>query len=238
MPSMQMEEEDEQEQGFFSNFRFQCNANGIETVSSNIDTFNPKYSDLEILAAGDVIAKSSIISLKNRLNSSSLGLFSRFSEAVQTENGVAKIETSGSLDTSFFASGLPAFNSWDDSSHFGGSFHTIKHEPDSDHKLFATLQDGRAGDIWSCGSLSHHLSLSKTTSDALTMEKLLQLQDKVPCKIRAKRGYATHPRSIAERVRRTRISERMRKLQELVPNMDKALSNDRENCKCSASHPP
>ncbi|KAK7404216.1 hypothetical protein VNO78_04907 [Psophocarpus tetragonolobus] len=39
--------------------------------------------------------------------------------------------------------------------------------------------------------------------------------------VRAKRGCATHPRSIAERVRRTRISDRIRKLQQLVPNMDK-----------------
>ncbi|XP_050215296.1 transcription factor bHLH80 [Mercurialis annua] len=53
----------------------------------------------------------------------------------------------------------------------------------------------------------------------MEMEKLLQ--DSVPCRIRAKRGCATHPRSIAERVRRTRISDRIRKLQELVPNMDK-----------------
>jgi hypothetical protein len=53
------------------------------------------------------------------------------------------------------------------------------------------------------------------------IEKFLQFQDAVPCKIRAKRGCATHPRSIAERVRRTKISERIRKLQELVPNMDK-----------------
>ncbi|KAH7836273.1 hypothetical protein Vadar_034257 [Vaccinium darrowii] len=51
------------------------------------------------------------------------------------------------------------------------------------------------------------------------MEKLLE--DSVPCRVRAKRGCATHPRSIAERVRRTRISDRIRKLQELVPNMDK-----------------
>lgn len=51
------------------------------------------------------------------------------------------------------------------------------------------------------------------------MEKLMD--DLVPCKVRAKRGCATHPRSIAERVRRTRISDRIRKLQELVPNMDK-----------------
>lgn len=42
-----------------------------------------------------------------------------------------------------------------------------------------------------------------------------------PCKTRARRGYATHPRSIAERNRRSRISERMKKLQDLVPNMDK-----------------
>ncbi|XP_059630951.1 transcription factor bHLH80 [Cornus florida] len=51
------------------------------------------------------------------------------------------------------------------------------------------------------------------------MDRLLE--DSVPCRVRAKRGCATHPRSIAERVRRTRISDRIRKLQELVPNMDK-----------------
>ncbi|KAJ7949671.1 transcription factor bHLH80-like [Quillaja saponaria] len=53
----------------------------------------------------------------------------------------------------------------------------------------------------------------------LEMEKLLE--DSVPFRVRAKRGCATHPRSIAERVRRTRISDRIRKLQDLVPNMDK-----------------
>lgn len=39
--------------------------------------------------------------------------------------------------------------------------------------------------------------------------------------LRANRGHATHPRSIAERVRRGKISERMKKLQELVPNSDR-----------------
>ncbi|XP_076881774.1 transcription factor bHLH129-like [Bidens hawaiensis] len=48
--------------------------------------------------------------------------------------------------------------------------------------------------------------------------------DSVPCKIRAKRGCATHPRSIAERERRTRISGKLKKLQDLVPNMDKQTS--------------
>ncbi|PKI34749.1 transcription factor bHLH122-like [Punica granatum] len=66
--------------------------------------------------------------------------------------------------------------------------------------------------------LAHHSSLPKSS---LEIERLLQFQDSVPCKIRAKRGCATHPRSIAERVRRTKISERIRKLQDLVPNMDK-----------------
>ncbi|XP_074268998.1 transcription factor bHLH130-like isoform X1 [Silene latifolia] len=69
--------------------------------------------------------------------------------------------------------------------------------------------------------LAHHLSLPKTSTEMAAIEKLLHFQDTVPCKVRAKRGCATHPRSIAERERRNRISERMRKLQELVPNMDK-----------------
>uniref|UniRef100_A0A2N9F459 BHLH domain-containing protein n=1 Tax=Fagus sylvatica TaxID=28930 RepID=A0A2N9F459_FAGSY len=57
----------------------------------------------------------------------------------------------------------------------------------------------------------------------IDMEMDKFLEDSVPCRVRAKRGCATHPRSIAERVRRTRISDRIRKLQELVPNMDKIL---------------
>uniref|UniRef100_A0A1J3J855 BHLH domain-containing protein n=1 Tax=Noccaea caerulescens TaxID=107243 RepID=A0A1J3J855_NOCCA len=99
--------------------------------------------------------------------------------------------------------------------------------------------------------LAHHMSLPKSLSD---IEQLLS--DSIPCKIRAKRGCATHPRSIAERVRRTKISERMRKLQDLVPNMDtqtntadmldlavqyikdlqdqvKALEENRARCRCS-----
>lgn len=74
-------------------------------------------------------------------------------------------------------------------------------------------------------SLTRHQSLP-TTSTALDAsgvdmgyDDLLDLY--APCKTRARRGYATHPRSIAERNRRSRISERMKKLQDLVPNMDK-----------------
>ncbi|XP_022722414.1 transcription factor bHLH128-like isoform X3 [Durio zibethinus] len=68
-------------------------------------------------------------------------------------------------------------------------------------------------------------SLPQTTLEMATVEKLLHIpEDSVPCKIRAKRGCATHPRSIAERERRTRISGKLKKLQELVPNMDKQTS--------------
>lgn len=44
---------------------------------------------------------------------------------------------------------------------------------------------------------------SKPSPEIAAIEKFLQFQDSVPCKIRAKRGCATHPRSIAERVRTT-----------------------------------
>ncbi|CAM0951988.1 unnamed protein product [Alopecurus aequalis] len=99
---------------------------------------------------------------------------------------------------------------------------------------------------------------SKPSPELAAIEKFLQFQDAVPCKIRAKRGCATHPRSIAERVRRTKISERIRKLQELVPNMEKqtntsdmldlavdyikelqmqvkVMNDGRAGCTCSAS---
>ncbi|KAK7343190.1 hypothetical protein VNO80_26154 [Phaseolus coccineus] len=72
--------------------------------------------------------------------------------------------------------------------------------------------------------LTHHLSLPSSSSRMATMEKLYQTQGVVPCKIRAKRGFATHPRSIAERERRTRISARIKKLQDLFPKSDKQTS--------------
>ncbi|XP_010235663.1 transcription factor bHLH128 [Brachypodium distachyon] len=65
---------------------------------------------------------------------------------------------------------------------------------------------------------------SPSSLELAGMDKYMQAQqqqDQVAFKVRAKRGCATHPRSIAERERRTRISEKLRKLQDLVPNMDK-----------------
>ncbi|XP_019441589.1 PREDICTED: transcription factor bHLH128-like isoform X3 [Lupinus angustifolius] len=82
------------------------------------------------------------------------------------------------------------------------------------------------GDILNClDALESQFSLPQTTLEMATVEKLLHIpEDSVPCKIRAKRGCATHPRSIAERERRTRISGKLKKLQDLVPNMDKQTS--------------
>ncbi|KAL7126087.1 hypothetical protein ABFS83_14G162200 [Erythranthe nasuta] len=71
--------------------------------------------------------------------------------------------------------------------------------------------------------LVSHLSLPKNSAE---MENILQFQQEitVPCQTRAKRGCATHPRSIAERMRRTRISDNMKKLQDLFPDMDKQIN--------------
>lgn len=56
-----------------------------------------------------------------------------------------------------------------------------------------------------------------TTSTAVTVAHPPSIRPRV----RARRGQATDPHSIAERLRRERIAERMRALQELVPSCNK-----------------
>ncbi|OAY40551.1 transcription factor bHLH130 isoform X2 [Manihot esculenta] len=193
---------------------------------------------------------------------SSLSMLSPMS-AIESESIDAASPDSGKLRNgncdarAYTATGFP-YGSWNDSN-FAENFNSMKRDPDDNGKLFSNIQNGEL--VNRVNSLSHHLSLPKTSVDMVAMEKLLNFQDTVPCKIRAKRGCATHPRSIAERVRRTRISERMRKLQELVPNMDKqtntadmldlavvyikdlqkqykTLSDIRAHCKCSNKQKP
>nr|AVA31305.1 roothairless1-like 3-like 1 [Brassica carinata]AVG19381.1 LJRHL1-like 3-like 1 [Brassica carinata] len=55
-------------------------------------------------------------------------------------------------------------------------------------------------------------TVSTTTSPPVARQKP---------RVRARRGQATDPHSIAERLRRERIAERMKSLQELVPNTNK-----------------
>ncbi|CAM8967200.1 unnamed protein product [Rhodiola kirilowii] len=117
---------------------------------------------------------------------------------------------------------------WNDSSSTEKLLTGVKRERADDEfledvKPFSNESNVSAVEMKKSGMLSHHLSLPKSSMEILSaMEKFLELQDSTtPVGVRAKRGCATHPRSIAERVRRTKISDRMRRLQELVPNMDK-----------------
>ncbi|KAJ8638054.1 hypothetical protein MRB53_012321 [Persea americana] len=149
----------------------------------------------------------------SEMGSESLGGSSPDDGSLGNANGTGRVYIPG---------GFP-ISSWDDSSL--ENFTGVKRVRDVNGKIISSLnpseaqQNGEAGN--QSHGLTHQFSLPKTSSEMAAVEKFLQFQDSVPCKIRAKRGCATHPRSIAERVRRTRISERMRKLQELVPNMDK-----------------
>ncbi|KAI3719144.1 hypothetical protein L6452_20038 [Arctium lappa] len=107
----------------------------------------------------------------------------------------------------------------DDSDLRDSTFGSLKRSRDGGLKMPQNREAGHH-----TPSLVHHLSLPKTSSEMAAVENILHFQQEsssVPWKARAKRGFATHPRSIAERVRRTRISERIKRLQELFPNMDK-----------------
>ncbi|KAI4387140.1 hypothetical protein MLD38_004992 [Melastoma candidum] len=163
----------------------------------------------------------------SRLNSfssepPSLGMLPRISELRRedsrahspsdTKSGITK------LDDRLEGHGF-LFDPWNEpASRFSQDFMSLKKDTGNNSlKDSLESQNGEAGGHRVSSLLTHHLSYSKSSSGMVA----LHFQDSVPCKIRAKRGCATHPRSIAERVRRTRISERMRKLQELVPNMDK-----------------
>ncbi|KAM3357265.1 transcription factor like [Capsicum galapagoense] len=55
-----------------------------------------------------------------------------------------------------------------------------------------------------------------------SIDRLLHITgESVPHKISTKRSYATHRLDIEERMRRTIIGGKLKKLQGLVPNMDK-----------------
>ncbi|KAF7108385.1 hypothetical protein CFC21_108874 [Triticum aestivum] len=183
--------------------------------------------------------------LKGQLSFSSRqgSLMSQISEMGSEDLGGSSPEGAGG--SRGYIPGYPMSSGWEESSLMSENMSGMKRPRDSSEPA---AQNG----------LAHQFSLPKTSSEMAAIEKFLQFQDAVPCKIRAKRGCATHPRSIAERVRRTRISERIRKLQELVPNMDKqtntadmldlavdyikelqeqvkVINESRANCTCSAS---
>lgn len=127
-------------------------------------------------------------------------------------------------NTWFYGTGFP-FGAWNDPSNFSENLAGMRRDQDNDGEIFSAalvlicivccwvssnfwfiftlvLNDlhNQNGDLGNrIHVLSHHLSLPKNSAE-VAMEKFLQFQDSVPCKVRAKRGCATHPRSIAERV--------------------------------------
>lgn len=201
--------------------------------------------------------------MKNQANfssgpPSSSGLMSPISEIVGDSIDTATANGGSLGNNNQYAPNFPG-SSWDDSPM--ENFGSLKRFRDVETKMNSGLSSPETQISESMNqtrNLTHHFSLPKNSAE---MAAILQFQDSVPCKIRAKRGCATHPRSIAERVRRTRISERMRKLQELVPNMDKQtntadmldlaveyikelqkevkkLNDNRANCTCSSNQKP
>ncbi|KAJ7522134.1 hypothetical protein O6H91_19G085200 [Diphasiastrum complanatum] len=97
-------------------------------------------------------------------------------------------------------------------------FDTVSGTSSSPRKRFRSHgTDSSSSEMLLDGGPQEQTCISVTTQEPLS-------SNLTPCQSRAKRGHATHPRSIAERVRRTRISERIKRLQELVPDMDKQIN--------------
>ncbi|XP_057959695.1 transcription factor bHLH128-like [Malania oleifera] len=133
-------------------------------------------------------------------------------DCINSENGHRKSTHSYATASASFA-----MDSWDDST---ATNSIVFSAPPTKR---AKLTSGDILDGFS--ALESQFSLPETALEMAAVEHLLQIpEDSIPCKVRAKRGCATHPRSIAERERRTRITGKLKKLQELVPNMDKQTS--------------
>ncbi|KAM0940036.1 putative transcription factor bHLH family [Dioscorea sansibarensis] len=183
--------------------------------------------------------------MQSQLSFSREDSLSQISEISIADIGESIVSGKNSDDVAqAYMSGNYQLGSWDETNSIVFSAPPSKRAKDNNGDVIPGLTN-----------IESQFSLPKTS---LEMEKLLQSpQDYVPFKVRAKRGCATHPRSIAERERRTRISEKLRKLQEFVPNMDKQtnttdmlelavqhikslqtqvqkLSEERANCKCGS----
>lgn len=193
-------------------------------TSENGFTPTREMGNLRAGNSTNVEANPSVSRLNNQISfssglSSCNGLIPKISEIRNENIGLHSPKDGNNSNSRCYISNFTT-DSWSDSPFSG----LTRMAADNDLKMFSGLNSLEAQNVdsrYRSLGLTHHLSLPKNFPQITTIEKFLHFQDSVPCKIRAKRGCATHPRSIAERVRRTRISERMRKLQELFPNMDK-----------------
>ncbi|KAL6652489.1 hypothetical protein ACP70R_011414 [Stipagrostis hirtigluma subsp. patula] len=149
--------------------------------------------------------------LKSPMNLARQGTLSQIEDGISdlTENihgaGHSEENVTASNVVHSFSKGF-SIGSWEDSNSI--AFTTSKTGIPNNDDIITTLSNYEL-----------QFGLTKETAGVVHMQ-----QDQVPFRVRAKRGCATHPRSIAERERRTRISEKLRKLQALVPNMDKQTS--------------
>ncbi|KVI00639.1 hypothetical protein Ccrd_021120 [Cynara cardunculus var. scolymus] len=118
-------------------------------------------------------------------------------------------------------------------------YRSLKRTRDGDSKMFHSsitmdTESGASGHY--TPSLIHHTSLPKTSSEKAVVEKFLRFQqDSIPCKTRAKRGCATHPRSIAER--QTSTADMLDLAVQYIKDLQKdlqTLNNARARCTCSS----
>lgn len=196
--------------------------------SSQVASLN-NFTDVKCSSMVSTVSSPSRSNVLLRQSSSPAGLLSQIDFSMVHEKGPFA-STSGispseaGLDRRGTASGRSlAMGGWDDSS----AELAMQH--------FATLGQRKRGRVFEDKLLNglqriptdHGTAMmnnfSPPSSSAQASIDCMDgsAEDSVLCKTRAKRGCATHPRSIAERQRRIKISERMKKLQDLVPNLDK-----------------
>lgn len=191
----------DQHKGFYTNLLRQSSSHAGHFSNNNIISFGNGYESMKGVENYDgVNAGDGELTLSMNILNNQIG----FSPRMLSQN--SKMGSDGIGTTS--SDDRKQVGSNNDAQYYG-------------HKFVYDSNDQNVGVRNQVDTLSHHLSLPRKSSEMFIVENLVQFPDSVPSSIRAKRGFATHPRSLAERVRRTRISERMRKLQEIVPNIDK-----------------
>ncbi|KAL7177808.1 hypothetical protein ACSBR2_031050 [Camellia fascicularis] len=132
-------------------------------------------------------------------------------------NSAAAAAAGGSgFQQQFVPLGLSLDNGRDDLSGGGGAF-SVKNERESVNmaSLFPAFQHLQPHSVRQAVPQAFHGQ--PTPSTTITVPQPPGIRPRV----RARRGQATDPHSIAERLRRERISERMKALQELVPSCNK-----------------
>ncbi|XP_020111464.1 transcription factor bHLH129-like [Ananas comosus] len=216
--------------------------NGL-SLTRDRESYSRLGSDSDHAVAGDNRRLNSQLSLSFSRQQSTL---SQISEIGLSDVGESSQSDEGNAGHSLAPNGF-SIGSWDETNSIVFSAPVSKRGKDNNGDVMASLSH-----------IESQFGLPRSSLEMATMENFLQIQqDQVPFKVRAKRGCATHPRSIAERERRTRISEKLRKLQELVPNMDKQtntadmldlaiqhikglqsqvqiLSQERDDCRCGS----